>query len=100
MQRAHDCDMVIIHDNDLERIDGIGKGTVSGNLNSSSLFLLCHQLPVPESLQSEVMVDLIRMSNIEIYTACCGELQCNCAVVVFFSPDYHVHIRRIVTFQE
>jgi len=70
MQRANDCDMVVLHDNDLERIDGIGKGTVSGYLIFSLLFL-CYQSP--EHLESEVMKDLIRMSNIEIYTACCGE---------------------------
>ena len=32
MWQEHDCDMVLVHDDDLERIDGIGKGTVSGQL--------------------------------------------------------------------
>jgi hypothetical protein len=30
-----DCDMFLTHDDDLERIDGIGDGTVSGYLISS-----------------------------------------------------------------
>ena len=96
MQRAHDCDMVVIHDNDLERVDGIGKGTVSGYLISSSLFLSRYQ--PPESLQSEVMMDLIRMSNIEIHTACCGELRHQLCRYCFFSSNYHIHTR-FVTFQ-
>ena len=29
MRQAHDCDMVLVHDDDLERIDEIGKDTVS-----------------------------------------------------------------------
>ena len=97
MQRAHDCDMVIIHDNDLERIDGIGKGTVSGYLISSSLFLSCYQLP--ESHQSEVMMDLIRMSNIEIYTAFCGKPRHQLCRDCLFGSNYHIHTRRLVTFQ-
>jgi hypothetical protein len=32
MQRAYGCDMVLVHDNDLGRIDGIGEGSVSGHI--------------------------------------------------------------------
>ena len=32
MQRAHDCDMVLVHDDDLEKIDGVDRGRVSGHL--------------------------------------------------------------------
>jgi hypothetical protein len=32
MQKAPDCDMALIHDDDLERIDGIGEESVSGDL--------------------------------------------------------------------
>jgi hypothetical protein len=31
MQRAYDCDMVLVHDDDLERVNGIGSNTVSGH---------------------------------------------------------------------
>ena len=30
IQRAHECDMILVHDDDLERIHGISEGTVSG----------------------------------------------------------------------
>jgi hypothetical protein len=36
MQQAPDCDMALVHDDDLERIEGIGEGTVGGH----SIFLL------------------------------------------------------------
>jgi hypothetical protein len=36
-QRAPDCDMFLIHDDDLKSIDGIGDGTVSGCLFNSIL---------------------------------------------------------------
>ena len=39
MQRAYDCDMVLVHDDDLKRIEGIGKGTVSGYLIISYVFI-------------------------------------------------------------
>jgi hypothetical protein len=32
MQRAYDCDLVLVHDDDLQRIDEIGEGSVSGHL--------------------------------------------------------------------
>jgi hypothetical protein len=34
MQQAPDCDMVIVHDNDLATINGTGHSTVSGLLNN------------------------------------------------------------------
>lgn len=35
MKQASDCDMVLARDDDLVMINGIGRGTVSGLLNSS-----------------------------------------------------------------
>jgi hypothetical protein len=32
MQRAYGCDMVLVHDDDLGTIDGIGEGSVGGHL--------------------------------------------------------------------
>jgi hypothetical protein len=40
MQQASDCDKILVHDDDLLMIDGIGYGTVSGLLNSSRIVLL------------------------------------------------------------
>ena len=40
MQQASDCDKILVHDDDLLMIDGIGHGTVSGLLNSSLNVLL------------------------------------------------------------
>jgi hypothetical protein len=40
MQQASDCDKILVHDDDLLIIDGIGDGTVSGLLNSSRIALL------------------------------------------------------------
>jgi hypothetical protein len=71
MQRALDCDMVLVHDDDLRRIDGIGEGTVSGNSISSSLLFSCCQ-PL-ESLEHEVVLDHFRRSNIEVHMVRHGE---------------------------
>jgi len=46
-----DCDMVLIHDDDLERIDGIGDAT---------------------TLRSDVLMDLLRRSDIEICKVDCN----------------------------
>jgi hypothetical protein len=74
MQQAPDCDMVLVHDDDLERIDWIGKGIVRGALviRYRVRFLSCLQLP--ESLRPEVVRDLFQRSSLEIHKACCGEL--------------------------
>jgi hypothetical protein len=40
MQQASDCDKILVHDDDLLMIDGIGDGTVSGLLNSSHIVIL------------------------------------------------------------
>ena len=40
MQRAPDCDMFLIHDDDLKSIDGLGDGTVSQYLISSYSVLI------------------------------------------------------------
>jgi len=39
-QRACDCDLVLVHDDDLERIDGISEGSVSGHLIINYIVLL------------------------------------------------------------
>ena len=40
MQQASDCDMVLAHDDDLVKIDGLGHDSVSGFLNNSYTVLL------------------------------------------------------------
>jgi hypothetical protein len=40
MQQAPDCDMVLAHDDDLVRIDGLGQDSVSGFLNSYIVLLM------------------------------------------------------------
>jgi hypothetical protein len=40
MQQASDCDMVLAHDDDLVKIDGLGHDSVSGFLNDSYTVLL------------------------------------------------------------
>ena len=40
MQQATDCDKILVHDDDMLMIDGIGPGSVSGFLNSSRIVLL------------------------------------------------------------
>jgi hypothetical protein len=73
MQQASDCDIVVAHDNDLVTIDGIGNGsygTVSGPLNSDYLSFPCWQLL--ETLEPNVMMDLLRRSNIKIHKVLCG----------------------------
>ncbi|KAH9959639.1 caspase domain-containing protein [Russula dissimulans] len=52
-ERSSDCDMVLVHDNDLQKITGIGDNT--------SL----------ETLQPDVMVDLLRRSDLEIHNVSC-----------------------------
>jgi hypothetical protein len=39
MQQASDCDMVLVHDDDLGKIDGLGHDSVSGFLNSGYIVL-------------------------------------------------------------
>ncbi|KAH9994873.1 ankyrin repeat-containing domain protein [Russula vinacea] len=52
-EEASDCDMVITHDDDLVTIDGLG--------HDASL----------ETLEPDVVMDLLRRSNIEIHKASC-----------------------------
>jgi hypothetical protein len=39
MQRAPACDMAVVHDDDLERILGVGDRTVSEDRESALLFI-------------------------------------------------------------
>ena len=66
--------MVLIHDDDLERIDGIGDATVSRQLISLYILIssgLCCQLL--ETLRLDVLMDLLRRSDIEICKVDCSE---------------------------
>ena len=42
MQQASDCDIVLVHDNDLVMVDGLGLDTVSRLLNSSYIVPSCY----------------------------------------------------------
>jgi hypothetical protein len=53
MQQASDCDILLVHDDDLVTIDGIGHDAVS---------------------EPDVMMDHLRRSKIEIHKVLCGEL--------------------------
>jgi hypothetical protein len=72
MQQASDCDMVLAHDDDLMMIDGLGHDTVSELSNSRRVVPSCSQSL--ETLKPEVMMDLLRRSNIAIQKDLCGEL--------------------------
>jgi len=72
MQQATDCDMVLVHDDDLGTIGGLGHDSVSGLLNSNHIVPSCWQSI--ETLEPDVMMDLLRRSNIKINKVWCGEL--------------------------
>ncbi|KAI0290366.1 hypothetical protein BC826DRAFT_970466 [Russula brevipes] len=55
-ERASDCDMVLVHDDDLKRIDGLGGGTSS------------------DVLQPDMMMNILRKSNLDIYKARFSEI--------------------------
>lgn len=66
--------MVLVHDDDLVTIDGLSHGAVSGHLIGSCIVLpkLCWQSP--ETLESDMMIELFRRSNMEIHKVPYGEL--------------------------
>ena len=68
MQQASDCDMMLAHDDDLVSIDGLGVG---GLLNSS--YIVRSRCQSLETLEPDVMIELLRRSNIEIDKVLCGE---------------------------
>ena len=72
MQQASDCDMVVAHDDDLATIDGLGHDSVGDLLNTDHFVPSCWQSL--ETLEPDVMMDLLRKSNIEIDKVSCGEL--------------------------
>lgn len=72
MQQASDCDIVLAHDDDLVTINGLGHNSVSGLLNSVYIGRSFWQSL--ESLEPEVMMDLLRKSNIDIDKVLFGEL--------------------------
>ena len=72
MKRAPDCDMVLVHDDDLAMIDELRHAIVSRHLieNLRVVLSLCWQSS--ESLESDAMMDLLRRSSIEIRKDLCG----------------------------
>ena len=72
MQQASDCDIVLAHDDDLLTVDGLGHDSVSGRFNSVYIGRSFWQSL--ESLESEVMINLLRKSNIDIDKVLYGEL--------------------------
>ena len=71
MQQATDCDMVLVHDDDLGSIGGLGLDSVSGLFNSNRIAPSCWQSI--ETLEPDVMTNLLRRSNIHINKFRCGE---------------------------
>jgi hypothetical protein len=77
MQQAIDCDMVLAHDDDLVTINGLGQDSVSGLLSNSYIVPSCWHLATwqpLETLEPDVMMDLLRRSTIQIHEVLCGEL--------------------------
>ena len=72
MQQASDCDKILVHDDDLLMIDGIGNGTVSGLLNSGGIVSCRWQSLV--TLEPDVMMNLLGKSNLKIHEFWCGRL--------------------------
>jgi hypothetical protein len=72
MQKATDCDMVLVHDNDLVTIGGLGRDSVSGLLNSNHILPLCWQSI--ETLEPDMMADFLRRSDMEINKVWYGKL--------------------------
>ena len=79
--------MVLVHDDDLRRIDGIGEGAVSGNLIFSSLLFSCCQ-PLG-SLEPEVVMDHFRRSNIEVHMVRYGESSLSTNYDLFWFTHWH-----------
>ena len=63
--------MVLLHDDDLLEVVRLGRGTVSGRLITGCIVSLCWQSL--DTLQPEVMMDLLRKFNIEIDKFSCGK---------------------------
>jgi hypothetical protein len=66
--------MVLAHDDDLATIDGLGHDTVSRLFELQSYFPLMFIWQSLETLEPDVMMDILRKSNIEIHKVLCGEL--------------------------
>jgi hypothetical protein len=61
--------MVLTHDDDLVKIDGLGHDSVSGFWMAVTLSSSCRQSL--ETLEPDVMMDLLRRSNMEIHKVPC-----------------------------
>jgi hypothetical protein len=72
IQQATDCDTVLVHDDDLGTICGFGDDSVRRFLDSNHIVPSCWQSI--ETLEPDMMADLLRRSNIKIYKVSCGEL--------------------------
>ena len=67
--------MFLIHDDDLKRVDGLGDDTVSRCLISSySVAFSSDGRQSLEVLQPDVLMDLLRRSNINVHAVQCGKL--------------------------
>ena len=72
MQQATDCDMVLVHDDDLVKISELGNDSVSRLLNGNHTVPSCWQSIEP--LEPDVITDFLRRSDIKINKVRCGEL--------------------------
>jgi len=54
IQQANDCNMILVHDDDLERIDGIGDGTVSGDSIDNHIIPMLAVTRIPPTRNMEV----------------------------------------------
>ncbi len=70
MQQASDCDMMLAHDDDLLKIDGLGHDSVSFRIAVTPPSSCKQSL---DTLKPDVMMDLLRRSNMEIHKVPCGE---------------------------
>jgi len=70
-QKATKCDMVLLHDDDLLEVVRFGRGTVSERLIPGCIVSLCWQSL--DTLQPEVVMDLLHKFKIEIDTFSCSK---------------------------
>ena len=74
---------MLVHDDDLGTIAGLGHDSVSGLLNNNHIVPLCRQSI--ETLEPDVMTDLLRRSNIKIKKVWCGELNRDIITTLFLT---------------
>ena len=62
--------MVLVHDDDLVHISGLGDGKVNGHLDTSSV---CRHVLSQEFLKPDVLGDYLNIYPLEIQQIMCGE---------------------------